>query len=54
MFCFTHRRTDQAVARLVDDNLQDGAIKNDGDEEHQHHRNLHTRYSTYCHFLNTV
>lgn len=44
--CFTHRGTDEAVARLVEHNLQNGAIQNDGDEKHQHHRNLHTGCST--------
>lgn len=43
MIWLTHRGTDEDVARLVDDDLQDGAIQNDGDEEHQHHRNLQTR-----------
>lgn len=46
MIWLTHRGTDEDVARLVDDDLQDGAIQNDGDEEHQHHRNLQTGCST--------
>lgn len=27
---------------VVDDDGQDGTIQDDGDEEHQHHGNLHT------------
>lgn len=54
MFCCTYRETNEAVGRSVDDDSEDGAIQNDADEEHQHHSNLQTGCSTYCHFLNTV
>lgn len=40
------------MLRLVDDDAEDGAIQNDGDEEHQHHHNLHKGRSTYCYFPN--
>lgn len=43
----THRVADEAVSRLVDDESEDGAIQNDGDEEHQHHSDLHTGRSTH-------
>lgn len=40
--CRTHRIANKVVTGLVDDYSDNGAIQNDGDEEHQHHNNLHT------------